>query len=658
MEINDTLLEIYSDLDNHNETLKGLYLKLISSILSSGVSLSKNELFYKIFSSSQDFQQAILNVLESENLPLSLCIDRPYKGPLNGYLFTYPFKSDSKGFTLTFWVKYHSIQPTSCLFEITSSNERESLLSYNYIVSPPVTLAAGASSSSLSKKEEDSSLGSARVSKDDVTKYFISIDVQGNATKIELPGPLLEENTFTHFAIHYSKVSHFCYANGKLVHISKQGSANPYPMSSFKTNRLRFTAQEKIISIVSVFSGQLEYETIMRLWLRGPIEESESSLKELGIIQQCRYRFPHAIPIKAIESPYEKLNTEQGISENESQSEIYKLQNLVARVSNVQAQYTAKLHYFPDNEFVSPSTKELKNPELFETYGPIRVNLNHTHTLKEFLSTEEFIKIILTKLSPENKIPISDNELSVQLRILERLLIRNGKFTELVKERVNTVLLSLAVSQRQNTTDIEVSKYAILSVFINLMCNHANAIRELNVYTKPPLLSIPVLHNTRMENFKYIRWIALDAAQDQKECLLNVLANLLQRQENMEKLAGSGLQITLINMFRQTFEKRSDSNMFAYEKLLEIFQLLFYWHHTLDWELLFTFFLSLDNSEGINRPQDVLADLLSILSIYIHVKGSHSGLAEKFTSKDGMRVYISFYLIFVDYILSLEKYEH
>lgn len=640
MEINDTLLEVYNDLENHNEELKGLYLKLIATILSSGVSLSKNELFYKLFNTSQDFQQAILNVLESENLPLSLCINKPYKSPLNGYLFTYPYKSDSKGFTLTFWVKYPSILPSSCLFEITSSNERESLLSYNYIVSPPVTVAAGASSSSLSKKEEDSSLGSARVNKDDVTKYFISLDVQGNASKIELPGPLLEENTFTHFAIHYSKNSHYCYANGKLVYLSKQGTVNPYPMASFKTNRLRFTAQQKIISIVSVFSGQLENETIMRLWLRGPIEESESSLKELGINQQCRYRFPHAIPTKTIESPYEKLNTNQGNNESVVQTDIYKLQNLVAKVSNVQAQYITKLHYFPDNEFVSPSTKELKNPELFETFGPIRANLGHTHTLKEYLSTEEFLEMILGKLFPENKLPISDNELSVHLRILERLLIRNGNFTESVKERVNTILLSLSVSQRYSPSDNELSKHAILSVFINLMCNQANGIRELNVFTKPPLLSIPVLHISRMEHFKYIRWIVLDSAKDQRECLLNVLANLLQRQENMEKLSGAGLQITLINMFKQTFDKRSDSNMFAYEKLLEVFQLFFFWHHTLDWELLFTFFLSLDNPEGENRPQDVLADLLSILSIYIHVKGSNSGLAEKFTGKDGLRVFI------------------
>eukprot|EP01022_Parablepharisma_sp_SALTPOND_P034498 TRINITY_DN91_c0_g4_i1.p1 TRINITY_DN91_c0_g4~~TRINITY_DN91_c0_g4_i1.p1 ORF type:complete len:1789 (-),score=168.64 TRINITY_DN91_c0_g4_i1:127-5493(-) len=619
-EVIDSLLEVYSILEESMNPLKNSYLSLISKILGRGVSLSKPDLFYKLLESSSEFRQTILSILEAEDLPFSLRINKQVEpeADVSG-LYTAPMKSfprERVGFSVSFWAKFSAVMPFTTLFELVETKEKEKLVfSCKYVVEVIQP-----------KKEDENAPGSGRGSaRGEMTKHYFCFETEGVSNRIEMEIPLLNPNKLTHVVVHYSKNAGYIYINGKQVCCTKAGTQNPYPMAFVKNLRLKLTSQAKTISPVTLYEGAIDPKAVANLWLKGPLEEYINTQKELGIDLAKVYKFPKpAKDSKVLETSIDKLSFDK--------AEGYQCRNYPFTISTALTcpQYLANLKYPVDSEYQTPNTKNFKLPEQFyEATYSTQIVQSHTFTLKEFLSTPELAKILLSKLSRAES-----SEFAVLLHILKLLLIRNERFVAALKDlRIPSVLLSLALARK----DISSDQQYILGTVLDLLCAQQNTLKDLNVFSKPNLLLVPVLHQSRFEYFKALQYLMIVSSQSQRECILNVLSNLLIRQENANKLSGEGLQPMLFYMLKEICDKRSDSDNFMYEKLLEVLQLFFHWHHVLNWDLLFSFFLLLKNKEA-SAAQDVLTDLLSILSVYMFVSSNKCALAEKFVAVGGVKV--------------------
>ncbi len=630
LETVDSLMEVYQCLEDSEDPLRAQYLAMISRILSRGVSLAKPELLRSLVGSSREFQLAVLNILEEEDPPLSLSVDSD--SVQGGYISTLPlryFPREKVGFSLTFWAKYSAIASGTTLFELIG--EKEPILACKYVVS-------GSASRASSGSQVQGEAGSARG--ESLIKYAVVVESEGTAgmCRIELEAPLLESGKMTHVAIQYSRGAHSGYINGKQVYCSKQGTQNAYPMTLAKGLRLRFAAgQFRAISTVSLYEGAIDAKAVAGMWLRGPIDEYTSTQKELGIDLPRLYRFPKPTKERKEDLPGKKLVV------SAAKDEGFRCLGypLSAEYLDFHPEYTEKLRCPPDSEFISPNTKGVKGPD-FEVSGATTVVLSHTVTLKEHLSTPEFVRTVLGRLSGTGlKQCVDSAEFATLLQILELLTIRNEKFVAgLLKEfSLSDTLVQLSSLRHVSSPDWHADLQAIFSVLFDLLCGQRSVMRELNVFSKPRLLSLPVLHPTRFDYFRAIKCLAVMSPRSQCETVLNVLSNLLVRQENAEKLAAEGLLTMLLQLLGQThaLTRDSDSGSFLYEKLLEVLQLFFHWNHILDWDLLFSFFLVLKDREDA-RSQDILADLLSILSVYVFVGGNRVALAEKFVSANGLKV--------------------
>ncbi len=634
LETVDSLLEVYRTLSEGQSPLRTQYLKLISRIMTRGVSTAKPELFGKLVEGSQEFQQTILSALEEEDAPLSLRIDRAGENDC-GYVCTLPMRSfprEKVGFSLVFWVKFSAITTSMTLFEF--ADEKGVILSFKYIISGSVSRASSGSQASRTSQGS----GGAGSARGEAIRYFLSVEADAaNQTKIELEAPLIEANRLTHVAVQYSRSSHCGYINGKQMYSStKQGTANTYPMALAKGLRLRFSSQQKSLSIVTIYEGVVDPKTVMNLWLRGPIDEYTSTQKELGIDLPRVYRFPK--PVKDESQRITKLIVEEISSKPDMfQCHAYPL---IAKCGEVQPEYLAKLKYLPDSEFLSPNTKGVKGPD-YELMGPVRAVLNHTVTLKERLSTLEFMKLLLGKLFDPKRC-VSADEFSTLLQIVELLILRNEKYLTVTLKDLNlpAALVQLSALRHNCSPDWNADQQVILSVLFDLMCSQRDVVHELNVFSRPKTIAVPAIHASRFEYFRSVQALVVTAGRPLRETVLNVLCNLLTRQDNAEKLASAGLLTTLFHLFVQACSMPHDSDNFMYEKLLEVFQLFLHWHHILDWELLFAFFLLLKDKDEVGA-QDVLADLLSITSVYVFVGGNKVALAEKFLAQNGTKLIFS-----------------
>ena len=636
LEALDPLMEVYHCLSDSENPLRGQYLRLISRILGRGVSLSNSALFRTLIESSKEFQQAVLGIAEEEDLPLAFHISGE-ESSATGYICTLPLKyfpRERVGFSITFWVKFSAISPSSMsLFELIGEKQAAVVMSCKYSISGS---ASRASSGSQTKGEGGDAVGTGGSARGESLKYAVVVEAEGNSGRIELEAPLLEANKLTHVAIQYSKSSHCGYINGKQIYCSKTGAQNPYPMAFAKGLRLKVSSQPKSLSTVTLYEGAIDSKSVMNLWLRGPIGEYTSTQKELGIDLPRLYRFPKPIKDKKHELVLKKLIVGAG-EEGQFRCPIYPL---TVGYKDFQPEYLGKIKYPPDSEFISQNTKGAKGAD-YEVCGPIKVVLSHTVTLKEYLSTPEFAKMIVEKLYG----PIDSAEFATLLQIFELLILRNDKYVATLQKEASLAdtFVRLSSHRRGSSADWNADQQTIFSVLFDLLCSQRGMLHELNVFSKPRLLAVPIIHPSRFEYFKAIKLLAVMSERSQCETILNMLSNLLVRQENAEKLAGEGLLTMLLHLLGRAHERtRNSDNSFMYEKLLEVLQLFFHWHHILDWELLFSFFLLLNSKED-GRAQEVLVDLLSMLSVYMLVGGNRVALAEKFAGMNGLRVFIAIF---------------
>jgi len=632
----DIFLEAYISLEDGE--LKAGYLKILKKLLSKGISSNKPELIHKLIKTSQEFQEIIRDILEIEDPPAYLSIDKEQGADPEkpGCIYTAPLKYFSKektGFTVTFWVKYPFIAPNTTFFEFVDTGDfkEKPMLGFKYLVAPLNVPP---------KKEEDNSGGSSRgSSRGGIMKHYFVIENEGTSVKNELEVPVLEADKLTHMVIEYNKNTCAWYVNGKLIFATKSGTINPYPMVNAKNLRLKLTSQVKIISPITVYEGIMDAKNIANLWLKGILDEFNMQKENIIDLPKI-YKFPKICKEpNSSEIPFEKIITLSGKNpEKGIQSRNFPFSICLSKC--IQPQYIEKLKYINENEYQTANTKTLKTQDYFETFGPISAKICSSFTLKEFLSTPDFINTLLSVL-PQAK----PKEFCTLLEIIGLLVLRNEKFSLQIKDiKLPLALINISLTRKNTLTDSIEDLHAILGLLFDLLCSQTNTLKDLNVFTKPNILNIPILHSPRVEYFKSIQDFMIISQQAQREIILTVLSNLLTRQENAEKLAAEGLQSMLLYLLKEACEKKSDSDSFMYEKLLEVFQLFFHWPHMLDWDLLFSFFLLLKFKETPGA-HDVLTDLLSIFSVYILISTNKCALAEKFINVGGLKVIFLFKLI-------------
>eukprot|EP00826_Nyctotherus_ovalis_P004134 TRINITY_DN10863_c0_g1_i4.p1 TRINITY_DN10863_c0_g1~~TRINITY_DN10863_c0_g1_i4.p1 ORF type:complete len:442 (+),score=126.37 TRINITY_DN10863_c0_g1_i4:398-1723(+) len=436
--------------------------------------------------------------------------------------------------------------------------------------------------------------------------------------------------------MHYSKASHIVYVDGKKV-CNITGAQNPYPMTFTKNMHFRLSAQSKVVSAVSIYEGTLDKTVVTNLWFRGPLEQYGSVDKKLGIDLAKVYKFPVAVKeaTKGLEEKMEKLLIASEDSELEEGRKL-KSSNFALTVTTGQTvpEYLERLVYLPYTEYQTPSTKKFKpNVQLYQCVGAAQAFLSHTLTLKQFLSSPIFLDLLMNRLYLKKPY-----ELPILLDILKFLFIRNEGFVSSLKDiDLPSFLLSLSSYWRKQGPGYSGEQQCIQGTLLDILFSHSETLQTFNVFSKPSLLLIPSPNESRKPYFRSLQYLMITSPQAQKDCMLNVLSVLLYSQKNMEQLSKEGLQLMLTYMLKETGETSNDPDNFTYEKLLEIFQLFFYWNHTLDWELFYSFLLLLKD-KGTPNSQNVAIDILSILSVYVFTSTNRAAIADKFISTNGLKV--------------------
>jgi len=626
-EINDFLLELLTYLEKDENPLKKSYAKLMSRILSRGVSSAKTKLFYQLFESSYDFQQIVHDILEIEDLPLCLHIsaNSQKENEIDG-VYTFPLKSfprEKVGFTIEYWAKFPFISNSNTLCEFVDAGKP--IFSWKYI-------SIAQSSDTEGEDRNDSRLST----KGGVQKYYFQLDTEGAEKKFELEFGLLKADRLCHVVMHYSKNSHIVYIDGERIQ-SITGTQNPYPMPFAKSIQFKLTTESKIISSVGIYEGVLDNAVITNLWFRGPLEQYGNVDKKLGIDLAKVYKFPVALKEmnKRLEEKIEKLVITPENSELEESKKL-KSGNFSFIITTIQSvpEYLEKLVYLPNTEYQTPNTKKLKpNMQLYQCVGAAQVFLSHTFTLKQFLSSSAFIKLLIDRLSLNKP-----GEVPILLNIFTSLFIRNEGFVNSLKDiDLPSFLLTLSNYWRKKGTGYNTQQQCIQGALFDILFSYKDTLQTFNVFSKPNQLLIPTPNESRKLYFKALQYLIIISPQSQKDCMLNVLSVLLYKQKNMEKLFKEELELMLIYILKEIGETSKGPNNFMYEKLLEIFQLFFYWNHTLDWELLYSYFL-LEKEKGTIESQKVAIDVLSIMSIYMIIGTNKVALVDKFVSTNGLKV--------------------
>ena len=570
----------------------------------------------------------LLEILECDDLPHSLHIsNKPYKENEVSGLYTFHLKTfprERVGFTVEFWVKFPFIASSTVLFEFV--DKTKSIFTCKYMVEPIVTEV---------KKDEDDSFRSS--TKGGAMVHYFQFEGEGLDKRAELEIPLLQADHLTHIVVHYSKISHTLYIDGKIVY-SSQGTQNPYPMTFAKNIHFRLSSQSKVISPVTIYEGGIDNSLVKNLYFRGPLDEYINTEKKLGIDLPKIYKFPKALKesLKLYDTEFEKLVIAQPDVKLEEHKKLEN-KNFSFTITTTEAhpQYLKNLFYLPDSEYQTLNTKAIKpHIQLYDSVGSASALLIHTFTLKQFLSSSQLLKLLLNQLSH-----CKEYELPILLKIFELLCIHNEEFISSIKD-INIPSFFVVLYQywtKALPENINVQQ-CIMGTLLDLYFSYKDTITNFNVFSKPNLLLIPILNRSRLKYSKSIQNFLMILPQTQKEAALNTLSVLLYSQENMEILSEGGLQFIITYLLKEVSERSGNPDNFLYEKLLEIFQLYFYWHHTLDWELLYSFFLLL-KEKGTVDSQNVLVDILSMLSIYIYISNNRVALAEKFSSTNGLKVY-------------------
>ena len=651
------------------QPIRSQYLKIISQILSYGASFSSLSHFNKLLKQDEEFQQMIIESLTTPNVPMSLYAICPRNAPNEGFISTPVLKyfpKDRVGFSCIMWVVFNKINQSNTLFDIVPNPvgvdaiHSPPLIAYKYyITSQPAAGAIQASSekanSASFKKEDESSLGSSRVNRNEVGKYCIALEMEPSnqqAVKYEIDYPVIQEKTLTHIVISHNKFNHSMFVNGKQIFSGKL--INGCELASTKNLRCRVGVppQGSVLSVVTLLEGAIDANKIANLYSRGPIGDKNCSLKELGIDNNKIYRFPKMKPeigSSHNESPFEKLILLGG---EEAKTEASKgsmvLETNLTKMSiginiNSKSMYLNQLKAIDESEFSSPNSKPSVS-ESFQLSGLNFAYLSNIINLQEFMTNKATLQAIISginecinsSLAMELKSP----QIMRLLKFLTLLNLHNEKCNQLMNElNILKILFSYT-----NMIPIEI-QHAILETIISIMCNDSYSISYLETFTKPPIVSIPIIPSPKLSHyFPYITNIILESKLDHREFMNILLYNLSTRQENFEKFAHEKLLLLIIKWFEDTRKKKlKEKHQLdeGYEKTLELFQLYFYYPHCLDWEIWFSYLLMLKSDE---TNQDIICDILSLFSVYIFI-GSVSNktfiLQESFLASNGLRFLLS-----------------
>ena len=679
-EIIEIIFQIYEDLGTK---VQDLYLSICTRIMEYGISGETN-IFLDAFRNPQIFQ-AVVKALEGDQISYYLSISQDiygldYSGTLHptepedltrSYIQStqiYNFPRSGKGYSMTFWAKFNSLLEGDKLDVLSIVDEARNCLLRICIMQNGGSSSSSPKNSPTGPKSPDSTPTTLSIPPH--CKYTPNISLQlysgnnNNSRDAKLPFAL--NSSFTHICIMHSKSQIQIFLNAREV----LSISNPvYPFGAKGVGMfVRIGGELLAVSEISLYEGVIGRGRMDSMYFNRGEESSVGDKKASNRILS----FP-SLPVDYIHTySHTKIKMGKSGDEDKDEEDVHEVKmstNKVLHMYSVESppKYLSERIKLSPQEFTSPmksttatSTRsQTPKPQAAQSTPPplpltpsptpstpqapriigcrgegCEIEIHHTYTLKEFLSSTHVLQYLLRHMLPSPRFQIS-------LNVLKYLFISNSHILHIFTH-LNGYTCLLHLFRKHINAHPAHTRLVFYTLF-DILGNSSTLHEMLDVLTRTKEKEVPNIYQSKIEFLRVAMYVLSESPIPELEKPLIMLLNLIQREENFQIFANmEGLNFLFNMLLRcrqtqtQTTETHSDI-LGSYERLLEIFCLFLEYNNTLNMSYLLAFLkytMDLSHTNRNSLLEYMVVDLLSLLNIHILLQPH---LLPKLVSSNGIQ---------------------